>query len=186
MARVKDAGDPEQGERNRNEGEMTRDGSKTIIGHEAQQDEKISERHYIHRSIAVIMVQLSQTLAAVLLTTGVIAHPGGNTNKEILRRQAHLDHPNRRSVQSCKRDLVDSGWVREQHQRREARLHELRVAAGFAKEHELVRRDSAEVEESYGAEAACTLDPESTEGPYCEHVQYLLVYRSTNTIRGHW
>jgi len=52
--------------------------------------------------------------------------------------------------------------------RREARLHELRVAGGFAKEHEIVRRDPAEVEENYGVEAACTLDPEATEGPYCE------------------
>lgn len=115
------------------------------------------------------MVQLSQALTAALLASSVVAHPGGNTNREILRRQAHLDHPNRRSVQTCKRDLVESGWVREQHQRREARLHELRVAAGFAKEHEFVRRDVGEVEESYGAEAACTLDPESTEGPYCKH-----------------
>jgi hypothetical protein len=115
------------------------------------------------------MVQLTHALTAVLLATGIVAHPGGNTNREILRRQAHLDHPNRRSVQACKRDLVESGWVREQHQRREARLHELRVAAGFAKEHEFVRRDVGEVEESYGVEAACTLDPESTEGPYCEY-----------------
>ncbi|KAI8932424.1 hypothetical protein NX059_010610 [Plenodomus lindquistii] len=112
------------------------------------------------------MVHLSQTLAAALLATTAIAHPGGSTNREILRRQAHLDHPNRRSVHSCKRDLVESGWVREQHQRREARLHELRVAAGFAKAHELVRRDVAEVEEGYGVEAACTLDPEQGEGPY--------------------
>lgn len=114
------------------------------------------------------MVQLLQAIVAFVLTPGVIAHPGGNINKEILRRQAHLDHPHRRSVQSCKRDLVESGWVREQHQRREARLHELRVAAGFAQEHELVRRDAAEVEGNYGVEAACTLDPEATEGPYCE------------------
>ena len=114
------------------------------------------------------MVQFSQALATVLLATGVVAHPGGNTNREILRRQAHLDHPNRRSVQECKRDLVESGWVREQHLRREARLHELRVAAGFAKEHEIVRCDPAEAEENYGVEAACTLDPEATEGPYCE------------------
>jgi hypothetical protein len=117
------------------------------------------------------MVHLTQALTTVLLATGIVAHPGGNTNREILRRQAHLNHPNRRSVQSCKRDLVESGWVREQHQRREARLHELRVAAGFAKEHEFVRRDVGEVEESYGAEAACTLDPESTEGPYCEYTK---------------
>ncbi|KAF2276585.1 aromatic compound dioxygenase, partial [Westerdykella ornata] len=112
------------------------------------------------------MVQFTQAVAAALLATGVVAHPGGNTNKDILRRQAHLDHPERRSVQSCKRDLVESGWVREQHMRREARLHELRVAAGFAKPHELVRRDPAEVEEEYGIQAACTLDPEATEGPY--------------------
>jgi hypothetical protein len=114
------------------------------------------------------MVLITHALAASLLATGVLAHPGGNTNREIVRRQAHLDHPNRRSVQSCKRDLVGSGWVREQHQRREARLHELRVAAGFAKEHELVRRNPAEVEENYGAEGACTLDAEATEGPYCK------------------
>ncbi|KAF2875996.1 Intradiol ring-cleavage dioxygenase [Massariosphaeria phaeospora] len=113
------------------------------------------------------MVLFSQAFAAaVLLAAGVVAHPGGNTNREILRRQAHLDHPERRNVASCKRDLVESGWVREQHIRREARLHELRVAAGFAKEHEIVRRDPAEAEEEYGASAACTLDPESTEGPY--------------------
>jgi hypothetical protein len=114
------------------------------------------------------MVLFTQAFTAALLTTGVVAHPGGNTNREIIRRQAHLDHPNRRSVQQCKRDLVETGWVREQHVRREARLHELRVAAGFAKEHELVRRDPAEAEENYGIEAACTLDPEATEGPYCE------------------
>lgn len=125
------------------------------------------ESHIPQLLLHVTMVQFSQALTAVLLATGVVAHPGGNTNKEILRRQAHLDHPNRRTVQECKRDLVESGWVREQHLRREARLHELRVAAGFAKEHEIVRRDPAEVEENYGAEAACTLDPEATEGPYC-------------------
>lgn len=113
------------------------------------------------------MVHIKQALAAVLLASTTIAHPGGNTNKEILRRQAHLEHPNRRSVQSCKRDLVESGWVREQHVRRETRLHELRVAAGFAKEDELLRRDVTEVEDAYGVEAACTLDPEVTEGPYC-------------------
>ncbi|KAF2261228.1 aromatic compound dioxygenase [Lojkania enalia] len=112
------------------------------------------------------MVQLTQALAAILLATGAVAHPGKSINKDILRRQAHLDHPERRSVQSCKRGLVDSGWVREQHMRREARLHELRVAAGFAKPHELVRRDPAEAEASFGEAAACTLDPESTEGPY--------------------
>lgn len=81
------------------------------------------------------MVEFSQALAAIVLATNVVAHPGGNINKEILRRQAHLDHPNRANVQSCKRDLVESGWVREQHQRQEARLHELRVAAGFAQKH---------------------------------------------------
>ncbi|KAF1952968.1 aromatic compound dioxygenase, partial [Byssothecium circinans] len=112
------------------------------------------------------MVHITQAFAAALLAIGVVAHPGGNINKEILRRQAHLDHPERRSVQSCKRDLVESGWVREQHIRREARLHELRVAAGFAKPGDLVRRDVGEVEAEYGASAACTLDPESTEGPY--------------------
>ncbi|KAF2006396.1 aromatic compound dioxygenase [Amniculicola lignicola CBS 123094] len=112
------------------------------------------------------MVHFSQAVTAILLATGVIAHPGGNTNKDVLRRQAHLDHPNRRTVASCKRDLVESGWVREQHIRREARLHELRVAAGFAKPHELVRRDPAEAEANFGQAAACTLDPEQTEGPY--------------------
>jgi hypothetical protein len=132
------------------------------------------------------MVQLTQALTAVLLATGVVAHPGGNTNREILRRQAHLDHPNRRSVQSCKRDLVESGWVREQHQRREARLHELRVAAGFAKEHEFVRRDVGEVEESYGVEAACTLDPESTEGPYCSYTQRKEAISLLTNARGYW
>ena len=121
----------------------------------------------LHR---VKMVQLSQAVAAAILATGVFAHPGGNVNKEILRRQAHFDHPERRTVQSCKRDLVESGWVREQHQRREARLHELRVAAGFAKSGDLVRRDVGEVEEEYGDKASCTLDPESTEGPYCKLV----------------
>lgn len=114
------------------------------------------------------MVHFSQAFAAALLASGVVAHPGGNTNKEILRRQAHLDHPERRSVQSCKRDLVESGWVREQHLRREARLHELRVAAGFAKPEDIVRRDVGEVEDEYGVSAACTLDPEATEGPYCK------------------
>jgi hypothetical protein len=130
------------------------------------------------------MVQFSQALTAVLLASGAVAHPGGNTNKEILRRQAHLDHPHRRSVQECKRDLVESGWVREQHMRREARLHELRVAAGFAKEHEIVRRDPAEVEENYGIEAACTLDPEATEGPYCKQQQQITFMRIPNFDQG--
>lgn len=113
------------------------------------------------------MVQLSQALlTSLFLASSVIAHPGGNTNKDFLRRQAHLDHPNRRNVHSCKRDLVESGWVREQHRRRETRLHELRVAAGFAKPYELVRRHVTEIEDNYGIEAACTLDPESSEGPY--------------------
>lgn len=102
---------------------------------------------------------------ASFMLLGVIAHPSGNTNREILRRQAHLDHLYRRSVQECKRDLVESGWVREQHMRREARLHDLRVAAGFAKEHEIVRRDPAEAEENYGVEAACTLAQRPPKDP---------------------
>lgn len=121
------------------------------------------------------MVQFTTALAAAVLATGVVAHPGGNVNKDILRRQAHLDHPERRTVQSCKRDLVESGWVREQHMRREARLHELRVAAGFAKPNEIVRRDPALAEEEYGINAACTLDPEATEGPYCKSLEILLL-----------
>ncbi|USP76272.1 aromatic compound dioxygenase [Curvularia clavata] len=112
------------------------------------------------------MVHLIQAFVAVLLTSNVVAHPGGNTNREIKRRIDHLNHPNRRSVQECKRDLVDAGWVREQHQRREERLHELRVEAGFAKRGELVRRNVEEVEKHYGKRAACTLDVELTEGPY--------------------
>ncbi|PSN60674.1 aromatic compound dioxygenase [Corynespora cassiicola Philippines] len=112
------------------------------------------------------MVYFFQTVIIFFLAKGAIAHPGGNTNKEILRRQAHLDHPHRRTVEYCKNDLVASGWVREQHLRREARLHELRVEAGFAKPEGLIRRDPAEVEEEYGVDAACTLDPEATEGPY--------------------
>ena len=117
------------------------------------------------------MVRFAHASTVLLLTTSVLAHPGGNTNREVLRRQAHLDHPNRRSVQACKRDLVETGWVREQHQRRETRLHELRVAAGFAKEHEFIRRDAVEVEQSYGVNAACTLDPEVGEGPYCKYLK---------------
>jgi hypothetical protein len=131
------------------------------------------------------MVHFTQAFAAALLATRVVAHPGGNTNKEILRRQAHLDHPARRSVQECKRDLVESGWVREQHLRREARLHELRVAAGFAKPEDLVRRDVGEVEEEYGANAACTLDPEATEGPYCKS-RHPFLEDNTDECRGHW
>lgn len=114
------------------------------------------------------MVQLTQALAAVLLATSVVAHPGKSINRDILRRQHHLDHPERRNVQACKRDLVESGWVRAQHERREARLHELRVAAGFAKEGDLVKRDPAEAEAEFGNAGACTLDPEVTEGPYCK------------------
>ena len=132
------------------------------------------------------MVHFSQAFAAALLATGVVAHPGGNTNKEILRRQAHLDHPNRRSVQECKRDLVQSGWVREQHQRREARLHELRVAAGFAKPEDLVRRDVGDVEEEYGQQAACTLDPEATEGPYCKLSRSMNQVPILTARRGYW
>lgn len=132
------------------------------------------------------MVQFSQAVIAAILATGVFAHPGGNVNKEILRRQAHLDHPERRTVQSCKRDLVESGWVREQHQRREARLHELRVAAGFAKPGDIVRRDAGEVEEEYGVEASCTLDPEATEGPYCKPPNQLHDTTSTELNRGYW
>lgn len=113
------------------------------------------------------MVHLIQALVAILLSYDVVAHPGGNTNREIQRRRDHLNHPNRRSVEACKRDLVDAGWVKEQHQRREDRLHELRVEAGFAKRDELVRRDVKEVEKNYGRGAACTLDAETTEGPYC-------------------
>lgn len=131
------------------------------------------------------MVHFTQAFAAALLASSVVAHPGGNTNKEILRRQAHLDHPERRNVQACKRDLVESGWVREQHIRRETRLHELRVAAGFAKPGDLVRRDVSEVEEEYGSNAACTLDPESTEGPYCMFSRIALI-ATTDTRRGDW
>lgn len=118
------------------------------------------------------MVHLTQAFVAVLLTSNVVAHPGGSTNREIKRRIEHLNHPNRRSVQECKRDLVDSGWVKEQHQRREDRLHELRVEAGFAKRDELVRRNFEEVEKHYGKRAACTLDVELTEGPYCKLMRF--------------
>ncbi|XP_014562580.1 hypothetical protein COCVIDRAFT_21688 [Bipolaris victoriae FI3] len=110
------------------------------------------------------MVHLIPALTTAFLASNVFAH--GDIHKEILRRHAHLNHPERRSILDCKRSLVDSGWVREQHQRREDRLHELRVEAGFAQAHELVRRDSVEVELSYGKKGACTLDIEQTDGPF--------------------
>ncbi|KAF2205523.1 aromatic compound dioxygenase [Delitschia confertaspora ATCC 74209] len=109
------------------------------------------------------MVQLSQALAAVLLASSAVAHPGGNINHEIIRRQLHLDHPERRAVSNCKRELTESGWVREQAVRRHAKLQELRAAAGFS---HLEARDPATMESEFSEAAACTLDPESTEGPY--------------------
>jgi hypothetical protein len=114
------------------------------------------------------MVQLFSSLVALALASATLAHPGRSFNKDVLRRQSHLNHAERRSVASCKRDLVKTGWVKEQHVRRENRLHELRVAGGFAKPHEIQRRDLADVEEDYGAASSCTLDPEMTEGPYCK------------------
>jgi protocatechuate 3,4-dioxygenase beta subunit len=109
------------------------------------------------------MVQLIQALAAVLLASGAVAHPGHSINKDIARRKAHLEHPERRSLDHCKRDLVESGWVREQALRRHAKLQELRAAAGFSR---LEARDPAVDEAEFGKSAACTLDVEATEGPY--------------------
>jgi len=47
--------------------------------------------------------------------------------------------------------------------RRHAKLQELRAAAGFSR---LEARDPAVDEAEFGKTAACTLDPEATEGPY--------------------
>jgi len=111
------------------------------------------------------MVQLSSAFAAVLLASSALAHPGANVNKDIMRRKAHLEHPERRAVSHCKRELVESGWVREQALRREAKYQELRAAAGFSR---LQARDPAAMEEEFSSKAACTLDVEATEGPYCK------------------
>lgn len=113
------------------------------------------------------MVQFTHALAAALLATGAIAH--GDVNKEILRRRAHLEHPYRRSVLDCKRDLEASGWARKNLERREARLNELRVEAGFAKRDELARREPQLYNpDARTAQGCTTLDQEQTEGPYCE------------------
>lgn len=114
------------------------------------------------------MVQLSSVIFALFLASSTVAHPGESVNRDIRRRLAHLNHAERRSVADCKSNLVKRGWVRDQHVRRENRLHELRVAAGFAKPGEIRRRDVAEVEQTFGDASSCTLDPEMTEGPYCK------------------
>ena len=105
----------------------------------------------------------------MLLASSAFAHPGANVNKDIMRRKAHLEHPDRRTVAHCKRDLEESGWVREQAMRRAAKLQELREAAGFGHLHKRDPEASPEaIEAEFGKSAACTLDPEATEGPYCK------------------
>lgn len=128
------------------------------------------------------MVQLISALTAVLLASGAVAHPGHSINKDIARRKAHLDHPERRSLEHCKRDLVETGWVREQAMRRHAKLQELRAAAGFSR---LEARDPAIAEAEFGKSAACTLDAEATEGPYCKFLPKVRHERDADLRRGH-
>jgi hypothetical protein len=111
------------------------------------------------------MVQLAQALSVALLAASAIAHPGGNINRDIKRRMEHLNHPERRSLQSCKRDLEASGWLQHQAERRHARINELKVAAGFAP---ISKREAGLEAHEWGKRASCTLDPEQTEGPYCK------------------
>ena len=110
------------------------------------------------------MVQLTQTLAFALLAATSIAHPGASIKKDILRRQAHFDHPEYRSLNHCKKDLEASGWIQSQAERRHEKINMLRAERGYKP---LARRDPAQDIEAFGQACSTVLDPEVTEGPYC-------------------
>jgi hypothetical protein len=110
------------------------------------------------------MVQLTQTLAFALLAATSIAHPGASIKKDILRRQAHFDHPEYRSLSACKKDLEASGWIQAQAERRHEKINMLRAERGYKP---LARRDPAQDVDAFGQACSTVLDPEVTEGPYC-------------------
>ncbi|PGH26523.1 hypothetical protein AJ80_01837 [Polytolypa hystricis UAMH7299] len=109
------------------------------------------------------MVALSQLFSLSLLIVNGLAHPGESIKPDVLRRRHHLNHPERRSLAHCKRDLKESGWMSHQLAKRHARYNELREGAGYAP---IAARDSDLSEDLFARQASCTLDPEVTEGPY--------------------
>lgn len=110
-------------------------------------------------------------LVLVLLATSSFSHPGESLEPDVHRRLHHLEHPARRGVFECTNELEKRGWISHQADRRHARLNELREQVGYSP---LARRDRSLDAEIFGRQAGCVLDPEVTEGPYCESSFYFV------------
>jgi len=139
-------------------------------------------------------MQLLNLLLCATLGCGVLAHPGEDIRAELQKREAHLANPQRRTLKACRRELENSGYYHDKLAKRMARANTLRAEQGRSPGKLIVSRvgrttlirsvQPRDIDPILGADAAlgprdesadaqeraeCVLDPEVTEGPYCNH-----------------
>ncbi|KAF2108095.1 Intradiol ring-cleavage dioxygenase [Lophiotrema nucula] len=132
------------------------------------------------------MVILSKpfAIAAALLSTGVLAHPGHDVKAEVAQRAAYMKTAERRSLAHCAEKLKERGITQLSIARRQAAVEQLRMKGGierrdFGKALNTSHHSSQNYTSStpadvlFAGNASCILSPEVTEGPYYVSGEYV-------------
>src|SRR3954463_4379032 len=87
------------------------------------------------------MVQLIQLLTAAVLAGSAVPPPGADVRAEWKARKPHLNHPERRTLSSCYKQLEDDGFYTREIERRAAHANKLREEQGIKMDGFLRGRD---------------------------------------------
>ena len=150
----------------------------------------------IQTSNSSAMVVLNKTLAllaAALLPSAILAHPGHDIKAENAQRAAYLAKAERRSLAHCAEKLKERGIQGRSIARRQAQVQKLRkknnleardfrtaLNTSHHSAHNYTSQTPADV--LFAGNASCILSPEVTEGPYCECHRLTEEQKQTNHV----
>jgi hypothetical protein len=77
------------------------------------------------------MIQFVHFLVGMSLAGTALAHPGEDIHKELMKKQQHLNDPERINMDSCTRVLEENGHYKRELSNRSNRIDTLRVDRGF-------------------------------------------------------
>lgn len=142
------------------------------------------------------MVQFNALLSALAVGSSmmgaVLSHPGEPVHEVDMVRRAELMAHSRRSLQGCAAQLKARGFEQRAIERRRAKAEEIRMKRAISSRPGYLKaRDAADVLNTshhsnltgitidsdpsllFTGDVHCLLEPEVTEGPYCECCMFL-------------
>lgn len=129
----------------------------------------------------VLVTKSIALLAAALLSSGILAHPGHDVKAEVAQRAAYMATAERRSLSHCAEKLKERGIEQRSIARRQATVEKLRKKRSLeVRDFRQALNTSHQSTQNYTSQTpadvlfagnnSCILSPEVTEGPYCKEL----------------